>query len=155
MSEELEALSEGLSSPAQRLEHGLHGPVAFLVIPLFAFCNTSLLIDFSLLSQLTDPLALGIVGGLLLGKPVGIVLLSYVAVKCGWASLPLGVSWRQLVGVGVLAGIGFTMSIFVTLLAFEGQSVRQNEAKIAILVSSLTAGILGYALLRKNSTPTD
>lgn len=150
LSEELEELTEQISSPAQRLEHRLHEAVAFFIIPLFAFCNTSLLIDLSLVGQLTDPLAIGIMVGLVLGKPLGIVLLSYGAVRLGWASLPAGVSWRQLIGVGTLAGIGFTMSIFVTLLAFEGQPVLQNEAKIAILVSSLLAGVLGYALLRKN-----
>ncbi|MBO0936401.1 Na+/H+ antiporter NhaA [Fibrella sp. HMF5335] len=154
LSEELEELTEQISSPAQRLEHRLHEAVAFLIIPLFAFCNTSLLIDLSLLGQLTDPLAVGIMVGLLLGKPIGIVLLSYVAVRLGWASLPTGVSWRQLIGVGTLAGIGFTMSIFVTLLAFEGQPILQNEAKIAILVSSLLAGVLGYALLRKSAPQT-
>ncbi|OJW77829.1 MULTISPECIES: Na+/H+ antiporter NhaA [unclassified Spirosoma] len=148
LSEELEALSEQIGSPSQQLEHRLHGPVAFLVIPLFAFCNTSLLIDFSTFGQLTNPLAMGIMAGLLLGKPVGILLLSYIAVWFGWASLPVGVSWRQLVGVAVLAGIGFTMSIFVTLLAFKEQPIRQNEAKIAILVASLLAGLLGYVLLR-------
>lgn len=83
LSEELKELTEQISSPAQRLEHRLHGAVAFLIIPLFAFCNTSLLIDLSLLSQLTDPLAIGIMAGLLLGKPVGIVLLSYIAVRLG------------------------------------------------------------------------
>ena len=154
LSEELEELTEQISSPAQRLEHRLHEAVAFLIIPLFAFCNTSLLIDLNLLGSLTDPLAVGIMVGLLLGKPVGIVLLSYVAVRSGWASLPAGVSWRQLIGVGTLAGIGFTMSIFVTLLAFEGQSILQDEAKIAILVSSLLAGVLGYALLRRNAPQT-
>lgn len=154
LSEELEELTEQISSPAQRLEHRLHEAVAFLIIPLFAFCNTSLLIDLSLLGQLTDPLAVGIMVGLLLGKPVGIVLLSYVAVRLGWANLPAGVNWRQLIGIGTLAGIGFTMSIFVTLLAFEGQPVQQNEAKIAVLVSSIIAGVMGYALLRKNGTQT-
>ncbi len=151
LSEELETLSDQISSPAQRLEHGLHGLVAYLIIPLFAFCNTSLPIDIASFGQLTNPLALGIMAGLMLGKPLGIVLISFGAVRLGWASLPVGVTWWQLIGVSVLAGIGFTMSIFITLLAFEGQPAWQSEAKIAIIIASVVAGLVGYGLLRRFS----
>ncbi len=149
-SEELEDLSQEIGSPAQRLEHILHWPVAFVVIPLFAFCNTSIHFDPATLGQLTDPLALGILAGLLLGKPIGIGLLCYGAVRLGWAALPAGVNWQQLIGVSILAGIGFTMSIFITLLAFDGQPALQDGAKVAILLASLVAGLLGYGLLRQS-----
>ncbi len=147
-SEELEDLSQQIGSPAQRLEHVLHWPVAFVIIPLFAFCNTSIRFDPATLGQLTDPLAMGIMAGLLLGKPIGIVLLCYGAVRLGWAALPAGVQWQQLIGVSILAGIGFTMSIFITLLAFAGQPALQDGAKVAILLASLVAGLLGYFLLK-------
>jgi len=140
ISEELEDLNNTISSPAQRLENQLHGPVAFVVIPLFAFCNTSLLIDPAGLDQLGSPLALGILAGLVAGKPLGILLFAWLAVRAGVATLPTGVSWRQLAGVSMLAGIGFTMSIFITLLAFPTDPAAQTTAKLAILLASLLAG---------------
>lgn len=152
ISEEIEALDERIGSPAQKLEQHLHGPVAFFVIPLFAFCNTSVVIQPALVGQLLSPLPLGILAGLLIDKPLIISALSWLAVRSRWASLPDGVSWRQLVGVSVLAGIGFTMSIFITLLAFDGQPEPQNVAKLAILLASLLAGATGYALLSRSAT---
>ncbi|AQG79804.1 Na+/H+ antiporter NhaA [Spirosoma montaniterrae] len=148
VSEELEALNAQISSPAQRLEHYLHSPVAFVIVPLFAFCNTSLVIDVSTVSQLTEPLAVGIMTGLLLGKSLGITLAAWLAIRLKVASLPADVSWRQLIGVSLLAGIGFTMSIFITLLAFPNSTDMQSVAKLAILVASLLAGGFGYGLLR-------
>lgn len=100
-------------APAQRLEHRLHGVVAFGIMPLFAFANTSLVLDATVFGQLRSPLGLGI----LVGKPLGIGLLAWGAVRLGWATLPAGVSWRQLWGAGILAGIGFIMPWFITLLA--------------------------------------
>ncbi|MGF7215749.1 NhaA family Na+:H+ antiporter [Spirosoma lacussanchae] len=151
VSEELESLSEEISSPSQRLEQVLHSPVAFFIIPFFAFCNTSIAIDLSTLGQLTEPLALGVMAGLLVGKPAGVFLLCYGTVRLGWATLPADVRWSQLLGVSILAGIGFTMSIFITLLAFDGQPALQDSAKIAILLASLVAGLAGYGLLRRVS----
>lgn len=148
VSEELEDLNGRISSPAQRLEHYLHGMVAFFVVPLFAFCNTSLVIDTDTISQLNEPLAIGIMAGLLLGKSVGVVLFAWLAIQFKMASLPPGVSWRQLIGVSLLAGIGFTMSIFITLLAFDGRPDEQAVAKLAILLVSIVAGVAGYTLLR-------
>jgi NhaA family Na+:H+ antiporter len=149
ISEELEAFQEKIGSPSQKLEQHLHGVVAFLIIPLFAFCNTSILIEPKMFAELGSVLGLGVILGLLLGKPLGICLFAWVSVRLGWADLPEGVNWRHLVGVGVLGGIGFTMSIFVTLLAFEGDPELQSLCKVAILVASLLSGSLGFVLLRR------
>ncbi len=149
ISEELEELNDKISSPAQKLEHQMHHTVAFLIIPLFAFCNTSLVIETTVFQQLLSPLGLGIIAGLVLGKPLGISFFAWVAVRLRWASLPEGVSWKQLIGVGILGGIGFTMSIFITLLAFENHPEFQSVAKVAILLASLTSGLLGYFLLQR------
>lgn len=151
ISEELEELAEAISSPAQRLEQRLHGLVSFGIVPLFAFANTSLLIELDAVRNLTSPLGLGIMVGLVLGKPLGILLMCGLLQRLTGAALPTGVSWRHLLGAGVLAGIGFTMSIFITLLALGEHSNGQAVAKIAILLASLVAGTLGYLLLR--STP--
>ncbi|RPD44298.1 Na+/H+ antiporter NhaA [Hymenobacter sediminis] len=148
ISEELEYLAEAVSSPAQRLEQKLHSVVSFGIIPLFAFANTSLALDTSVVGQLSSPLGLGILCGLVLGKPLGIGLLSWGAVRLGWATLPAGVRWRHLWGAGVLGGIGFTMSLFITLLALGEHSGGEAVAKLAILLSSLLAGVTGYVLLR-------
>jgi len=148
ISEELEHLSASISSPAQKLEERLHSVVGFGIIPLFAFANTSLALDTSVFGELLSPLGLGIIAGLSLGKPLGIGLLSWGSVRLGWASLPPGVSWRHLWGAGILGGIGFTMSLFITLLALGEQSEGEAVAKLAILVASLCSGIVGFLLLR-------
>ncbi len=157
ISEELEALHETVRSPAQHLEQQLHQLVSFVIVPLFAFCNTSLVIEPEVLQHLVTPLGMGVLLGLVVGKPLGITLFSYLAVRLGWAALPAGVRWSQLAGVGVLGGIGFTMSIFVTLLAFEANLELQAIAKVAILLASLIAGLLGYGLLQRQtrSGPVD
>jgi NhaA family Na+:H+ antiporter len=156
ISEELEDLHQRISSPAQRLEHLLHPVVGFGIIPLFAFANTSLLIEPAALQGLVSPLGLGVFLGLVVGKPLGIGALSWLTVRLGWAVLPPGVAWRHLWAAGVLGGIGFTMSIFVTLLALGEHSPGTQVAKLAILIASLVAGSVGYLLLRRGSavTPT-
>jgi NhaA family Na+:H+ antiporter len=136
------------TSPAQVLEQRLHGVVAFGVMPLFAFANTALVLDAAVRAQLASPLALGILVGLVVGKPLGIGLLSWGTVRLGWAALPAGVSWPQLWGVACLGGIGFTMSLLITLLALGEHSVGENVAKLAIVLASLAAGLVGYVLLR-------
>jgi NhaA family Na+:H+ antiporter len=151
ISEELEDLHQRISSPAQRLEHQLHSVVSFGIIPLFAFANTSLVIDPAALHGLLSPLGLGIILGLAVGKPLGIGFLSWLTVRLGWAALPPGVAWRHLWAAGVLGGIGFTMSIFVTLLALGESSLPTQVAKLAILIASLAAGGMGYLLLRRSS----
>jgi NhaA family Na+:H+ antiporter len=153
ISEELAGLHQRRRSPAQRLEHHLHSVVSFGIVPLFAFANTSLVITPAAVRGLLSPLGLGILAGLVVGKPLGIGAFSWLVVRLGGAALPPGVSWRQLWGAGVLGGIGFTMSIFVTLLALGEHSPGTDVAKLAILVASLTAGGLGYALLRRPPTP--
>ena len=155
ISEELEHLAETISSPAQKLEQRLHSVVSFGIIPLFAFANTSLTIDTNVFGQLISPLGLGILAGLVLGKPLGIGALSWVAVRLGWASLPPNVSWRHLWGAGILGGIGFTMSLFITLLALGEHSEGEAVAKLAILLASLLAGTVGYLLLYSTPAPPD
>jgi len=153
ISEEFEFLYLRTSSPAQRLEQQLHSAVAFGIIPLFAFANTSLVIEPAAVGGLLSPLGLGILAGLLVGKPLGIGGLAWLSVRLGWATLPPGVSWRQLWGAGMLAGIGFTMSIFITLLALGEHSAGTDTAKLAILVASVGVGALGYTLLRTVPAP--
>ncbi|WBA40447.1 Na+/H+ antiporter NhaA [Hymenobacter canadensis] len=148
ISEELEYLSDAISSPAQKLEQRLHSVVAFGIIPLFAFANTSLVIDAGVFGQLFSPLGLGILLGLVVGKPLGIGALSWLSVRLGWASLPAGVTWRHLWGAGVLGGIGFTMSLFITLLALGEHSEGEPVAKVAILSASFISGTVGFLLLR-------
>jgi len=134
-------------SPSHRLEHMLHKPVAFLILPLFALANTGVVFESQWQQSLASTNSLGIIAGLVLGKPVGIVLLSYLAVAVGLCRLPAELTWRHITGVGLLAGIGFTMSIFITNLAFGGQPEVINAAKMAILVASASAGLLGMLWL--------
>ncbi|WDF67841.1 Na+/H+ antiporter NhaA [Sphingobacterium oryzagri] len=134
-------------SPLERLEHALTKPVNFVIIPLFAFANTNIALESSMINGLTSSLGLGIGLGLIFGKPLGILLTSYVCSKAKISTLPAGSSWTHMLGVGLLAGIGFTMSIFIALLSFN-EATFIAEAKLAILVTSLLAGTLGYILLR-------
>jgi len=138
-------------SPAKSLEHDLHAAVAFLILPLFAFCNAG--IDFSGVSaeQLTHGINVGIAAGLFLGKPVGIILMCWLCIRLGRAKLPQGVDWATLCGTAVLCGIGFTMSLFLGSLAFEeagGNSIV--DERIGIVAGSLASGILGFLLLRRS-----
>ena len=134
-------------SPSFKLEHAIHKPVAFFILPLFALANTCIPIAADWYNNLADHNSLGIILGLVIGKPVGIFLISFIGVKLGWARIPQNLQWKHIVGVGFLAGIGFTMSIFVTLLAYEDE-ILINNSKIAILVASLIAGIVGFFLLK-------
>ena len=140
-----------VESPLERLEHALTKPVNFIIIPLFAFANTNITLESEMVAGLTSSLGLGISLGLLLGKPVGILLTSYLCTKLKLSSLPEGSTWRHILGVGLLAGIGFTMSIFIAILSF-GDPLHVSEAKLSILITSLLAGIIGYLALRSNKT---
>ncbi|MBN3215026.1 Na+/H+ antiporter NhaA [Pectobacterium polaris] len=141
--------SNGESSPATTLEHGLQTWVAFLIIPLFAFANAGIVLQGIVLEKLFSPLSLGIAAGLLIGKPLGITLFSWLTIRLGYASLPAGVCFSQIVAVSVLCGIGFTMSIFITLLAFSGGDAELiTYAKLGILLASGLAALLGYLALR-------
>lgn len=137
------------TSPSFKLQHFLHKPVAFIIMPLFALANTGIVLGTDWTGSLVSSNSIGIFAGLLLGKPLGIILFSLLAVKLGLSRLPDKVSWRSLLGVGFLGGIGFTMSIFITLLAFNDPQVIQSS-KIAILLTSLIAGITGYLILRRS-----
>lgn len=133
-------------SPSFILQHFLHKPVAFIVMPLFALANTNLAISPHWYQTILNTNSLGIIAGLLVGKPAGILAFSYIAVKAKLAQIPDGINFTQMAGAGILGGIGFTMSIFITLLAFN-ESITIDESKIAILVASLIAGVLGYFTL--------
>jgi NhaA family Na+:H+ antiporter len=136
------------NSPLHRLEHRLHGPVAFGVVPLFGFANAG--VSFAGLSAdaLLDHLTLGVALGLLVGKLVGVFGAAALTIRAGLADVPMGASWPQLAGVALLCGIGFTMSLFIGLLAFAGNPALQDEVKIGILAGSGLAGLLGWAVLR-------
>ncbi|KML65176.1 Na+/H+ antiporter NhaA [Pectobacterium peruviense] len=141
--------SDGKPSPATTLEHGLQTWVAFLIVPLFAFANAGIVLQGMVMEKLFSPLSLGIAAGLLLGKPLGITLFSWLTIRLGYASLPVGVHFSQIVAVSVLCGIGFTMSIFITLLAFSGGDAELiTYAKLGILLASGLAALLGYLALR-------
>lgn len=136
-----------LASPAEITQRFLHFPVPFVILPLFALVNTAISINDDWLTSLTSPASQGIAVGLVIGKTLGIFLFSWLAIKVGFAEKPAGVNWSQLFGVGILGGIGFTMSIFVTLLAFDSPTLI-NSGKLAILFASLTAGLIGFTWLR-------
>jgi NhaA family Na+:H+ antiporter len=133
-------------NPSEKLQHWLHKPVAFLILPLFALANTGILLSGNWAATLLSHNSLGILAGLVIGKPVGILLCCLLAVRSGLCRLPEDVGWGQLLGLGLLAGIGFTMSIFITNLAFDKDEIIQGS-KIAILAASLLASILGYLFL--------
>ncbi len=139
---------DSIGSPAARLEHELHLPVSLIVIPLFALANAGISIDFSSIgSTIMEPVALGIICGLILGKVLGIAGVAWLAIKLGIAKLPEGSTMSQVFGVAFLGGIGFTMSIFVADLAFIGNEAFIFQAKIGILSASLIAGLFGYLWL--------
>jgi NhaA family Na+:H+ antiporter len=134
------------SALSYRLQHGLHKPVALVVLPLFALANTAILFPEGWRTALEGPGSLGILAGLIVGKPLGICLFSLLAVSTGMGSLPRGLTWSHVLGTGLLAGIGFTMSIFISLLAYPDPFLI-TESKISILLASLVSGILGYVWL--------
>jgi NhaA family Na+:H+ antiporter len=146
---------EDESSPSHRLEHGLHKPVAFIILPIFALANTGITIDAGWQQNLLSNNSAGILGGLIIGKPLGIVLASLLAVTIGVCTLPGDLKWRHIVGAGLLGGIGFTMSIFIANLAFAGGVNLVNASKMAILIASLAAGGLGFFWLRISGKPLD
>lgn len=144
---ELEDLAEGVQTPLQRLEHALHPWVAFGIVPLFALANAGVALGGGLGAALTEPVTIGVVAGLLLGKQLGVTGGAWLAVRAGLADLPAGTGWWHLYGVGWLAGIGFTMALFVGSLAF-GAGPLLDAAKVGILAASLVAGLVGWAIIR-------
>ena len=135
------------NSPSYRLQHFLHKPVAFIILPLFALANTCITLDNSLIHGLGQGFSLGIIAGLVVGKPLGILLFSFIGVRTGLCSLPSDLKWKNITGVGFLGGIGFTMSIFIGLLAFDIHEFI-DTSKIAIFIGSFIAGSIGFLLLK-------
>jgi NhaA family Na+:H+ antiporter len=134
-------------TPLQRFEHGLHPWVSFLIMPIFALSNAGVSIVAGLGSALTSPISLGIIIGLFFGKQIGIFSFSYLAIKLGIATKPKGVCWKNIYGAAILAGIGFTMSLFIANLAFSSKELL-NIAKVGILAGSLISGIVGFIFLK-------
>jgi NhaA family Na+:H+ antiporter len=135
---------DATESPLEKLEHILVNPVNFLIMPVFALANTNIQFEPGMLQGLTTVLGLGIIAGLVIGKPFGITLFSWMAVKVGIGKMPKHATWMHIVGVGMLGGIGFTMSIFIALLSFSGKTLILSEAKFSILTASVISGALGY-----------
>ncbi|WBV60589.1 Na+/H+ antiporter NhaA [Chryseobacterium camelliae] len=138
-------------SPLEKLEHHLHFPVSFLIMPVFALANTNITFKSGMIDGLTNTLGLGIICGLILGKLIGINFFSFLAIRLKISSLPQNSSWLQMIGVGCLAGIGFTMSIFIALLSFKTEIQIQDEAKFAILIASFLSALLGFIILKVSS----
>ena len=143
----------GAKSPSYIMQHTLHKPVAFFILPLFALANTAILINPTVLDGFISSHTLGIMAGLLLGKPIGILLFTFLAVKLKIASLPEGVNWNLIIGASILAGIGFTMSIFISMLAYTDEYMI-NISKLSVLIASALAAIIGlfwlFTFTKKN-----
>jgi Na+:H+ antiporter, NhaA family len=135
-------------SPSYRVQHFLHKPVAFIILPLFAIANTCIPVAGQFLHGLSQSFTIGIIAGLVIGKPFGIWLFSFIAISLGLSKMPYGLNWNRIAGAGFLGGIGFTMSIFITLLSFADPYII-NTSKFAILLASVIAGITGYLWLMK------
>jgi NhaA family Na+:H+ antiporter len=145
----LEKNCEKIMTPLQRFETGLHPWVSFLIMPLFAFANAGVELGEDIFSSLTNPISIGIIAGLFLGKQLGIFSFSWIAIKFGIADKPEGVSWKKIYSAGILAGIGFTMSLFIANLAF-GEIELLNISKVGILTGSLISGIIGFVILKSS-----
>lgn len=135
-------------SPLEKLEHALTKPVNFIIMPIFAIANTNITFESGMVGGLTGNVSLGIVLGLFLGKPIGIFVMSWLSVKLKIAQLPEETNWRHVAGLGLLGGIGFTMSIFIALLSFDDYTL-QTEAKFAVLTASVLSGVAGYWVLSR------
>lgn len=151
--EAIEKEAEKAQAPLQRLEHALHPYVSFIIMPIFALANAGVSLSGNPLQMFSDPVTLGVIFGLFIGKQVGIISFVSIAVKMGWAELPKNVSHKQIWGVSMLAGIGFTMSLFIAGLAFPTNEILLNDAKFGILFASFISGMLGYLFLRYLSKP--
>ncbi len=148
IAEQIEMLSRGTEGPMERLEGIVHPWVSFVVLPLFALANAGVVFNADTLSDaIGSSITLGIAVALLVGKPIGILGMSWLAVRLGIGRLPSAVTWRQVLGVGFLAGIGFTVAIFISDIAFDG-SALVDQAKMGVFGGSLLAGVVGYLLLR-------
>ncbi|MHC5109134.1 MAG: Na+/H+ antiporter NhaA [Planctomycetota bacterium] len=144
----LEQACEYAETPLHRLEHELHPWVAYLIMPVFALANAGVPLTAGAMEQLTNSIGLGVMLGLVIGKQVGVTLFTWATVKSGLGVLPGGATWRQVYGAAWLAGIGFTMSLFVANLAFPGKPTLLNAAKVGILAGSFLCGVVGFLILR-------
>ncbi len=152
---ELAAIARESVSPLDRLERALHPWSSFLIVPIFALANAGVrFVDTDLGSLATSPVTLGVAFGLVIGKVFGISAATVLAVRLGIGALPRRTSWRQVVGLGALAGIGFTVSLFITELAFTSEALS-DAAKLGIFIGSTVAGVAGYLLLRSSPTPEE
>lgn len=136
-----------VESPLEKLEHLLNGPVNYFIMPIFALANTNITFQKEMVSGLVSPLGMGIIIGLFVGKTIGVTLFSWIAVKLKLGSLPSRSGWKHIIGLGMLAGIGFTMSIFISLLSFSDE-LHVTEAKFAILCASVISGLVGFIFLK-------
>jgi NhaA family Na+:H+ antiporter len=150
----LEAMAERMQTPAQRLERNLLPWVTYVILPIFAFANAGVTLQGDFVNTVTNPIALGIILGLLVGKPLGIGFFSWLAVKSRLADLPMNVGWRQLISTSFLAGIGFTMALFIASAAFADPALL-SIAKLSIILASLLAGLVGSVLLMFTSSARD
>ncbi len=147
--QEIQAEARWIQAPLQRMEHAILPVSTFVILPLFALANAGVrIVGYDFLDLIVEPVSVGIILGLVLGKPIGIYGMSRLTVRMGWADLPQGVTWRHVYGASLLGGIGFTMSLFISGLAFR-VGILQTEAKMAIIVASLIAGFAGYVVLRR------
>ncbi len=145
---EIREAAKHTAAPLQRLEAGLHPFATYVILPLFALANAGVtLTEYSILDIMLEPVSVGVFLGLIVGKTVGIVGFTWLAVRLRLAQLPQSIRWQHVFGAGILGGVGFTMSLFISNLAFRGQ-LLQAEAKFSILITSLLAGVLGYVYLR-------
>ena len=142
----IKALSYQAANPLQLKEDALHPISTLFIVPFFALGNAGVIIDSSMMQQLTNPIVLGVATGLIVGKPLGIFLFTKLLTIMKWGALPAGVTWSHVIGAGFLAGMGFTMSLFITDLAFQNPD-HQIIAKVAVLIASVISGIIGYIIL--------
>lgn len=149
--DDLEDLTDQFKSPLQRFEHRLHGWVAYFIMPIFALANAGVVLGSEM--ELNTSLALNIAIALFVGKFLGITLMSWIGVKLKLVSLPKNISYTQIIGVAILAGVGFTMSIFIANLAFMDNMMMVDSAKIGILIGSIVSGTVGYLVLRFGKPP--
>ncbi|MBL7845309.1 MAG: Na+/H+ antiporter NhaA [Cyclobacteriaceae bacterium] len=146
--EKIKTLTKAATTPLQRLEHALHPIVLFIVMPIFALANAGISLQGITLNEIITPVSMGVFFGLLLGKFVGVVGASWFALKMGWAELPGDMPFKNIYGIGMLAAVGFTMSLFITNLAFQSRDVIL-QAKVGTLSASLLAGAIGFLILKK------
>lgn len=147
MISDVETASKLTQTPLKRFENSLHHWITFFIMPVFALANAGITFDGGLVNRLTHTVTIGILLGLILGKQIGVTLFAWLAVKLGWAQLPRDVSWKMLYGLSWLGGVGFTMSLFITNLAYGRESVSLDDAKVGILLGSAIAGIGGSLIV--------